>query len=53
MRGEEATFGGFPNLLRLQYYLEHANIGLPREEMFKIALVLRQIKLSNPVTRVR
>ena len=48
-----STFGGFPNLLRLQYYLEQVNTGLPREEMFKVALALRQIKLNNPVTRVR
>lgn len=47
--GESALFmgGSFQNLLRLQYYLEQVNIGLPREEMFRLALGIKELSGSR------
>jgi len=40
--------GSFQNLLRLQYYLEQVNIGLPREEMFRVALGMKELSATRP-----
>ena len=40
--------GSFQNLLRLQYYLEQVNIGLSREEMFRLALGIKELHGSRP-----
>jgi len=50
---ERGSFGGFPNLMRLLYYLEQINVGLPRDEMFRIALAIRQLTVTHPINRAR
>jgi hypothetical protein len=46
--------GSFQNLLRLAYYLEQVNIGLPREEMFRLAIAIRDLTSQRPfITRAR
>lgn len=49
IEGESGLFmgGSFQNLLRLQYYLEQVTIGLPREEMFRIALGIKELSGSR------
>lgn len=51
--GTDESYGGFPNLMRLLYYLEYINVGLPREEMFRLALALRQFNFTTPIKRSR
>ncbi|CAL8143133.1 unnamed protein product [Orchesella dallaii] len=49
IEGEGIYMGGsFQNLLRLQYYLEQINIGLPREEMFRVALGIKELSATRP-----
>lgn len=52
----EGSFAGgsFQNLLRLQYYLEQVNLGLPREEMFRLAIGIKEMAEARPqISRLR
>ncbi len=49
--GEGFVAGSFQNLLRLQYYLEQVNLGLPREEMFRLALAIKDLTATRPYIR--
>lgn len=43
----EGDPGSFQNLMRLHYYLEQVNVGLSREEMFRIALGIKEMTGSK------
>jgi hypothetical protein len=52
--GEGFVAGNFSNLLRLQYYLEQISVGLPREELFRLALSIKDLTANRPfITKAR
>lgn len=42
-----------PNIMELAFFFEQAGIGLPREELYKIFLALKQLVFSFPLVSVR
>ncbi|XP_068083680.1 radial spoke head protein 6 homolog A [Anabrus simplex] len=42
-----------PNVMELLFYFEQADVGLPREEMFLIALALNDLRKNSPVKNYR
>nr|CAD7575243.1 unnamed protein product [Timema californicum] len=42
-----------PDLMELMFFFEQAGVGLPRHEMFLIALAINKLSQSQPVEKVR
>ncbi|CAG2064192.1 unnamed protein product [Timema podura] len=42
-----------PDLMELMFFFEQAGVGLPRHEMFLIALAISKLSQSQPVEKVR
>ena len=42
-----------PDLMEMSYYFEQAGVGLPKDEMFCIALNIKKLVSSQPIEKYR